>query len=145
MRPWSETPGRFLSDADARGFSTGPAHFRFRPRTRRDPSRHESRYNLEGGYIAMANEDVERLVSENVSETVWLRLRRLTSAQLCEQLLTARKSPASSELIRTKSVGISSAIRSALGYWDTKEGGLNSKILSRYYALLQITIAEQIA
>ncbi|MGH9439208.1 MAG: hypothetical protein ACRD22_15255, partial [Terriglobia bacterium] len=40
---------------------------------------------------------------------------------------------------------MSSAIQSALGYWDTKEGGLNSKILSRYYALLQITIAEQIA
>lgn len=37
------------------------------------------------------------------------------------------------------------AVRSALGYWDTREGGLNSKILSRYYALLQISIAEQIS
>lgn len=93
----------------------------------------------------MANEDIERLVSENVAETVWLRLRRLSSAQLCEQLLTARTSAIPSELIRTKSIGMSSAIRSALGYWDAKEGGLNSKILSRYYALLQITIAEQIS
>jgi hypothetical protein len=93
----------------------------------------------------MANGEVERLVSENVSETVWLRLRRLTSAQLCAQLLHARPSSATADLIEKKSVGMSSAIRSALGYWDAKEGGLNSKILSRYYALLQITIAEQIS
>lgn len=93
----------------------------------------------------MAKEDIEWLVSENIAETVWLRLRRLTSAQLCEQLLAARQSTASPALIRTKSIGISSAISSALGYWDTKQGALNSKILSRYYAMLQITIAEQIA
>lgn len=93
----------------------------------------------------MANEDIEWLVSENINETVWLRLRRLTSAQLCEQLLSARGSTASSALIRTKSVGMSSAVSSALGFWDTTQGGLNAKVLSRYYALLQITIAEQIA
>lgn len=93
----------------------------------------------------MASQDIERFVAENVTEAIWLRLRRLTSAQLCEQLLIAQKSAAPADLLHKKSIGMSSAVRSALGYWDTKEGGLNSKILSRYYALLQITFAEQIA
>lgn len=93
----------------------------------------------------MTENEVERFVAENVTEAVWLRLRRLTSAQLCEQLLCERTSSISADIIRQKSIGMSSAIRSALGYWDTKEGGINSKILSRYYALLQITFAEQIS
>jgi hypothetical protein len=98
-----------------------------------------------GASKAMENREIERLVANNVSETVWLRLRRLTSAQLCEQLLSNRSTSTRIEVLRKKSIGMSSAIRSALGYWDTREGGLNSRILSRYYALLQITIAEQIS
>jgi hypothetical protein len=93
----------------------------------------------------MANEGIERFVADNVTEAVWLRLRRLTSARLCDQLLTARGTSTPVELIQKKALGMASAIRSALGYWDSKEGGLNSKILARYYALLQITIAEQIS
>jgi hypothetical protein len=49
------------------------------------------------------------------------------------------------EILDRKSQGMAWALRSAFGYWDTKSGGLNSTILSRYYALLQISIAEQIA
>jgi hypothetical protein len=93
----------------------------------------------------MSAEEFESFVSENVAETIWLRLRRLTSTQLTEQLLRSRETSVDDALIKKKSVGMSSAIRSALGYWDTKEGGLNSKLVSRYYALLQITIAIQIA
>ena len=32
----------------------------------------------------------EQLVAENVSEAVWLRLRRLTSPTLCERVIAAR-------------------------------------------------------
>jgi hypothetical protein len=37
------------------------------------------------------------------------------------------------------------AVRSALGYWEAGHVGLNARVLSRYYALLQISIAEQVA
>jgi hypothetical protein len=88
---------------------------------------------------------IERLVAENVPEAIWLRLRRLTSSQLCRKLIAAHAPSLSEEVVDRKSSGMAWAVRSALGYWDTREGGLNSKILSRYYALLQISIAEQIS
>ena len=87
----------------------------------------------------------ERLVAENVSEVIWLRLRRLTSYQLCRKIIERRTKELTEEVIDRKAKGMSWAIRSALGYWDTTSGGLNAKILSRYYALLQVSIAEQIA
>jgi hypothetical protein len=49
------------------------------------------------------------------------------------------------EIIFKKAIGISSAIESAIGYWDVKPTSLNAWIVSRYYALLQFTIAEQVA
>lgn len=88
---------------------------------------------------------VERLVAENVPEAIWLRLRRLVSSQLCCKLIAAHKPAMSAEILERKASGMAWAVRSALGYWDTREGGLNSRILSRYYALLQISIAEQIS
>lgn len=91
------------------------------------------------------DKNTERLVAENVTEAVWLRLKRLSSENLCHQVLSKRHPEMEQEILATKSQGMSSAIRSALGYWETQQGGLNSKILSRYYAILQITIAEQIA
>jgi hypothetical protein len=88
---------------------------------------------------------VERFVAENVTEAIWLRFKRLSSEQLCRQVIAKNNPTFSSDVIDVKASGMSSAVRSALGYWETQQGCLNSKILSRYYAILQITIAEQIA
>jgi hypothetical protein len=93
----------------------------------------------------IAERKIERHVAENVSEAIWLRLRRLTSTQLCRKLLTSNRHDLNQEEIDSKATGMSWAVKGALGYWDTREGGLNAKVLSRYYALLQISIAEQIS
>ncbi|HDG7713383.1 TPA: hypothetical protein PCI78_000675 [Klebsiella quasipneumoniae] len=88
---------------------------------------------------------IERFVATDVNGAIWLRLKRLTSSQICQKII--RKNHPSLQEVEyiNKSVGMSSAIRSAIGYWETENGGLNSKILSRYYALLQISLAEQIS
>ena len=88
---------------------------------------------------------VERLVAEDIRQTVWLRLRRLTSSRLCRQIISARVSALTPEVLEAKSEGVAWAVRSALGYWDSNPAALNAKILTRYYALLQISIAEQVA
>nr|WP_290698422.1 hypothetical protein [Halomonas sp. UBA3074] len=93
----------------------------------------------------MKYKNTERFVADDVSEATWLRLKRLSSSQLCKRVIEKNSPDLAPDIIEKKSVGMSSAVRSAFGYWDTKEGGLNSRILSRYYALLQITIAEQIS
>lgn len=93
----------------------------------------------------MKYENTERFVANDITEATWLRLKRLSSSQLCKRIIEKNCICLTPEVIEKKSIGMSSAIRSAFGYWYTKEGGLNSKILSRYYALLQITIAEQIS
>jgi len=87
----------------------------------------------------------ERLVAEDVHEAVWLRLRRFTSYQLCRRLIGTRAPNLPVETADLKASGMSWAVRSALGYWDTDSRALNSRVLSRYYALLHISIAEQIA
>ncbi|MBW4220692.1 hypothetical protein JW314_12065 [Enterobacter roggenkampii] len=88
---------------------------------------------------------VERFVATDVNGAIWLRLKRLTSSQLCKKIIQKNHPLLQEVEYDNKSVGMSSAIRSAIGYWETQNGGLNSKILSRYYALLQISLAEQIA
>lgn len=88
---------------------------------------------------------VERFVATDVNGAIWLRLKRLTSSQLCKKIIQKNHPLLQEVEYINKSVGMSSAIRSAIGYWETQNGGLNSKILSRYYALLQISLAEQIA
>lgn len=93
----------------------------------------------------MKYQNTEHFVANNITEATWLRLKRLSSSQLCKKIIAKNHPKLNEDIIEQKSIGMSSAVRSAFGYWDTKEGGLNSKILSRYYALLQITIAEQIS
>jgi hypothetical protein len=99
-------------------------------------------------------ESVERLVAENVSEAVWLRLRRLTSSILCSRIVARRASTSieskgeetrASTSIESKGREIAWAVRSALGYWQSSAVALNAKVLTRYYALLQISIAEELA
>lgn len=88
---------------------------------------------------------IERFVATDVSGAIWLRLKRLTSSQLCKKIIQKNHPLLQENEYINKSIGMSSAIRSAIGYWETENGGLNSKILSRYYALLQISLAEQIS
>lgn len=87
----------------------------------------------------------ERLVAHEVTEIVWLRLRRLTSRNICRRIVSKRCPELSPELLDKKADGVASAMRSALGYWEAESETLNAKILTRYYALLQISIAEQVA
>ena len=74
------------------------------------------------------------LVADNLSEAVWLRLRRFTSPPAL-----------ATDTLKKKGQELAFAVRSALGYWRSEPGSLNAKVLTRYYALLQITIAEQVA
>jgi hypothetical protein len=100
-----------------------------------------------------AGDRPERLVAEDVKEATWLRFRRLTSSVLCRKILTRRASELDSKLpeklgatlLEKKAAQTAWAVRSALGYWEASHVGLNAKVLSRYYALLQISIAEQVA
>lgn len=88
---------------------------------------------------------IEHLVAENVHQATWHRLKRLTSANICERILQDRWPSLSQESIVIKAVGLSSSIQSAVGYWEAESSALNVRILSRYYSLLQISIAEQVA
>lgn len=93
----------------------------------------------------MSSQKIERFVATDVNGAIWLRLKRLTSSQICKKIIQKNHPYLQEVEYINKSVGMSSAIRSAIGYWETENGGLNSKILSRYYALLQISLAEQIS
>ena len=92
---------------------------------------------------------IERLVGQNIDEMIWLRLNRLKSVGLCRKILKKRneklRAPLDNEIIEKKAIGMSSAIESAIGYLDGQTTNLNSRILSRYYELLQMTIAEQVS
>lgn len=90
-------------------------------------------------------ERVERLVAENVNQIVWLRLKRLTSVTLCRRLLQRRWNSLDKEVLARKAEGLAWAIRSALGYWETPAATLNAWVLTRYYAILQSSIAEEVA
>lgn len=92
----------------------------------------------------------ETFKAENIDEIIWLRLNRLKSVKLCENLIRTKleKNPnpaISEEIIKSKAIGLSSAIDSAIGYWQVNPQSVNAKILSRYYFLLQMTIAEQVS
>lgn len=91
----------------------------------------------------------ESYKAENADEIVWLRLNRLKSTNLCKKLIENKLERAGSSLdtkvIESKALGLSSAIESAIGYWEQNSTSLNSKVLSRYYFMLQLTIAEQVS
>jgi|JI10StandDraft_1071094.scaffolds.fasta_scaffold00925_10 hypothetical protein len=92
----------------------------------------------------------ETYKAEDIDEIVWLRLNRLKSVKLCENLIRTKltKTPNSAiteEIIKSKAIGLSSAIDSAIGYWQVNPQSVNAKVLSRYYFLLQMTIAEQVS
>ena len=84
-------------------------------------------------------------MAEEVSEAVWLRMRRLTSILICRRLIKKQKPDIDEEVLNKKAEQTAWAVKTALGYWQSQLGSLNANVLSRYYALLQITIAEQVA
>jgi hypothetical protein len=82
-----------------------------------------------------------------LSEEFVLKLfSRLKSPITCEKIIRKKKSEQelSNDLITKKAMGVSASIESALGFFNTHDSSLNSIILSRYYFLLQLTIAEQV-
>ncbi|MND32273.1 hypothetical protein D3C81_1045850 [compost metagenome] len=89
------------------------------------------------------------IIANDPNKLVWLRLKQLTSVEVCKILLKEKSKRQDvlldENLLNKKSIGLASAIESALGYWQEKPTSLNSWVLSRYYALLQLTIAEQVA
>ena len=92
----------------------------------------------------------ETFKAEDIDEIVWLRLNRLKSIKLCENLIRKKltrihNTGITDDIIKSKAIGLSSAIESAIGYWQVKPQSLNAKVLSRYYFLLQMTIAEQVS
>jgi hypothetical protein len=87
----------------------------------------------------------EQLVAENIAEAVWLRLRRLTSSTLCQRVIEARNPSLPGQVLEKKGQEVASSVRRGLGYWQSQAASLNAKVLARYYALLQMSIAEQLA
>jgi len=94
-------------------------------------------------------EKYEWFVGDNHDEILLLRLSKLKSTELCKRLLNNKMKYAeecfSDDLIEKKAIGLSSAIDSALNYYTVPTNSLNTKILLRYYSLLQFTIAEEVA
>ncbi|KUL94295.1 hypothetical protein DK26_14845 [Bosea sp. WAO] len=90
-------------------------------------------------------ERVEQLVAEDAQEALRLRLRRMTSATICDRMLADKHPSMTSNLRRSKAEGVASAVRSALGFWEAAPTALNARLLSQYYFALQLSIAEQVA
>ena len=90
----------------------------------------------------------ESFKAENSDEIVWIILNRLKSKNLCEKVIRSkyeRKGQTYNDTVGDlKAIGLSSAIESAIGYWEQNSKSLNSRVLSRYYFMLQSTIAEQV-
>lgn len=93
--------------------------------------------------------EIEWLVGVDHDELLKLRFDRFRSIELSKKLLQDKCNKSHVELpdtvLNEKAKGLSSAIDSALNYWDIKGQSLNARILSRYYSLLQLTIAEEVA
>ena len=69
----------------------------------------------------------EVLVARNVEDALRLRLHRMTSATICRRMLAAKHPAMPEEVIAQKAEGVASALRSALGYWDSGHAALNAK------------------
>jgi hypothetical protein len=91
------------------------------------------------------NLPVEAIVARDVEGALRLRLHRMTSATICRRMLAAKHPKMPEEVIMKKAEGVASALRSALGYWGSGHSALNAKLLSQYYFILQLSIAEEVA
>ena len=88
---------------------------------------------------------VEGIVSEHAVDALRLRLRRMTSQTICSRMLSTKYPSLPGAILREKSEGVASSLRSALGYWENVPTALNAKILNQYYFALQLSIAAQVA
>ena len=88
---------------------------------------------------------IEAIIARDVEGALRLRLHRMTSATICKRMLAAKHPGMHDDVITRKAEGVASALRSALGYWDSGRAALNAKILSQYYFALQLSIAEEVA
>ena len=88
-------------------------------------------------------------VAEFPREMALILLRRLTTPKLAANLIKERAEreqvQLNSALLEKKARGVASAVDSALGYLKTDASNLNQALVARYYAMLQLTIAEQVA
>ncbi|MBD3339791.1 MAG: hypothetical protein GF353_11820 [Candidatus Lokiarchaeota archaeon] len=93
--------------------------------------------------------EIERFVTTDPDELLKIRFSRFRSPEIAKKLLldkcNQKDISVNQDLINEKAKGLSSIIDSALSYFQIKEQSLNARILSRYYALLQFTIAEEVA
>ena len=99
-------------------------------------------------YRDMSNDNnYEYYIADNIKELLQIRIKRLQDEEICRRVLKNKPNAnkIKEEIIDKKAKGLSSAIKSSLGFWQQETTSLNSWILSRYYALLQITIAEQVS
>ncbi len=91
----------------------------------------------------------QTITADDPTGTALLFLNRLTSPSLCERLLRktadAMEKPVDSALLTRKADGVASAVDAGLGFWTAASRSLNARILSRYYALMHFSIAEQVA
>jgi hypothetical protein len=81
----------------------------------------------------------ERIVAEDIAEATWIRMRRLKSSALCKRMIGERWKDLPAATLDEKAEHTAWAVKTALGYWQPEASSLNSRILLRYYALLQIT------
>lgn len=92
---------------------------------------------------------IERYTSPNPDEVIKLRFERLSSPRISYNLLKSKNESIgkikSDALLLRKAEGLSSVIKNALNYLDSSANDLNTKILLRYYALMQLTLAEEVA
>lgn len=96
----------------------------------------------------MSNDNnYETYVADNIKELLHIRIKRLQDEEICRRVLREKSNSTNikQEIIDKKAKGLSSAIKSSLGFLQQETSSLNAWILSRYYALLQITIAEQVS
>ena len=87
----------------------------------------------------------DRFVAEDTNEATRLRLRSLTSFRMCERIIGKRGPDLEPSIVAAKAAQTAWAVKNALGYWESGTTSLNARVLSRYYALLQVSIAEQVA
>lgn len=90
-----------------------------------------------------------QLVSTQPERATYYLLGRLRSASVVKRLLLERAereevSP-EHEILDRKAAGVASAVDAALNFLEDPGRGLNSRLVSRYYGLLHLTIAEQVA
>lgn len=101
---------------------------------------------------AIASEAIMRtlnFVSDTPSEMALRLLGRYRSSEMCRRVLiqhnVVRSAPLSDDVIERKALGMASSVEAGLGYWLSSDASLNARLLTRYYAFLQFTIAEQVA